>query len=48
MYNKFKAVALIVVLSLLVSGLPSFPVLADPSSTLDKIKQAEQEKAETE
>ena len=46
--NRFKAVALIVVLSLLVSGLPSFPVLADPSSTLDKIKQAEQEKAETE
>ena len=48
MFKNFKAVALIVVLSLLVSGLPSFPVLADPSSTLDKIKQAEQEKAETE
>ncbi len=46
--NKCKAVALIVVFSLLVSCIPSFPVLADPSSTLDKIKQAEQEKAETE
>ena len=46
--NKCKAVALIVVFSLLASCIPSFPVLADPSSTLDKIKQAEQEKAETE
>ncbi len=46
--NRFKTVALITVLALLISAFPSFPVLADPSSTLEKIKQAEQEKAETE
>lgn len=46
--NKRKTIALLVALSLIVSLIPSFPVLADPSSTLEQIKQAEEQKTQTE
>ncbi len=46
--SRLKAVALGTALALLLSVIPSFPSLADPSSTLEQIEKAEKEKANTE
>ena len=46
--NRFKRIALATAIILLISAIPSFPALADPNDTLERIKQAEQQKQETE
>lgn len=45
--SKRKAIALVTALVLTITALPVIPAYADPSSTLDQIKQAEQQKQET-
>ena len=46
--NKGKTIALLTALSLVISMIPALPVSADPNSTLEQIKQAEEQKNETE